>query len=227
MRSKLLLALGVAALGGTSACVDLDEEIVSGVTTSYYETPGGLNDAVNATYAGLWDLYGQERHMTLLEYGVDIWAGGADGSRKYFNQYTSQLEPRESWLADQWNALYRWINTANAVIGRAGEVEGLAEETRTLRVAEAKFLRALYYFYTIRQFGDAVLSLEIVMADGRVIRTGGRNVKDVAGYSLTHLVVGSQGTLAIVTEATLRPRQVRLRDGVRQGTSHRHHHVAA
>jgi glycolate oxidase len=53
---------------------------------------------------------------------------------------------------------------------------------------------------------DAVLSLEIVMADGRVIRTGGRNVKDVAGYSLTHLVVGSQGTLAIVTEAILRLR---------------------
>ncbi len=44
------------------------------------------------------------------------------------------------------------------------------------------------------------------MADGTIIRTGGKNIKDVAGYSLTHLIVGSQGTLAIITEATLRLR---------------------
>ena len=56
------------------------------------------------------------------------------------------------------------------------------------------------------QTRDSVLSLEVVMADGTVIRTGGRNVKDVADYSLTHLIVGSQGTLGIITEATLRLR---------------------
>jgi glycolate oxidase len=56
------------------------------------------------------------------------------------------------------------------------------------------------------QTRDSVLSLEVVMADGAVIRTGGKNLKDVAGYSLMHLIVGSQGTLAIITEATLRLR---------------------
>lgn len=50
---------------------------------------------------------------------------------------------------------------------------------------------------------DYVLGLEIVTADGRVINTGGRTVKNVTGYDLTKLVVGSEGTLAIITEATL------------------------
>jgi len=60
--------------------------------------------------------------------------------------------------------------------------------------------RAVKYGTTRAQ----VAGIEAVLMDGTVVRTGGRLAKDVAGYALHHLIVGSEGTLAVITEATLR-----------------------
>ncbi len=53
------------------------------------------------------------------------------------------------------------------------------------------------------EVADWVLALEAVLADGTVIQTGSRAVKTSSGYNLTELLIGSEGTLAVVTEATL------------------------
>ncbi|QOR66623.1 glycolate oxidase subunit GlcD [Cytobacillus suaedae] len=61
-------------------------------------------------------------------------------------------------------------------------------------------LRGLKYGVT----RDYVMALEVVLPNGEIIRTGGKLAKDVAGYDFTRLYVGSEGTLGIITEATLK-----------------------
>jgi glycolate oxidase len=61
-------------------------------------------------------------------------------------------------------------------------------------------MRAVKYGVTRHQ----VLGIEAVLASGEVVRSGGKYVKATTGYDLTQLVTGSEGTLALVTEATLR-----------------------
>ena len=65
---------------------------------------------------------------------------------------------------------------------------------------DAGGLRCLKYGVT----GDYVMALKCVLPDGTIITTGGKSVKDVAGYSFKDLLVSSEGTLAIITEVTFR-----------------------
>src|SRR5215216_7436059 len=76
---------------------------------------------------------------------------------------------------------------ANASIG--GMLANNAAGIRTVRYGATK---------------DNVLRMQVVLADGRVTFVGSRSVKQSSGYDLLHLLVGSEGTLGIITEATLR-----------------------
>lgn len=76
---------------------------------------------------------------------------------------------------------------ANASIG--GMLANNAAGIRTVRYGATK---------------DNVLRMQVVLADGRVISVGSRSVKQSSGYDLLHLLAGSEGTLGVITEATLR-----------------------
>ncbi|MCY7289913.1 MAG: FAD-binding protein [Cryobacterium sp.] len=66
---------------------------------------------------------------------------------------------------------------------------------------------------------EAVLALTVVLADGSLLKTGHRTVKGVTGYDLTALLTGSEGTLGVIVEATLRARAITLGETVTIGAT--------
>jgi glycolate oxidase len=77
----------------------------------------------------------------------------------------------------------------------------LKESVIAGNVAECAGGPRAFKYGTTKQY---VLGLEVVLPTGEVIRTGGKVVKNVVGYDLTHLIVGSEGTLGIITQVILR-----------------------
>ena len=136
----------------------LQENMVSDVSASYYTTEAGLSAGVNACYSFLKDqYYGQECGMSLTVFGTDTYTNGSDGDHKSLNQY--DFDPSNDYVQNLWNSMYKAINQCNAVVDRSGKVtDGDASTTDEL-VAEARFLRALYYFTLVRQYGDVHLTL--------------------------------------------------------------------
>jgi len=158
-RRLILLPLAALALGGAAGCVDLTEKPVTQITSAYYATPQGFEAAVNAMYTPMRSHWPLERGSTLTVFGTDEYQKGADGSYKFFNDYTAQLNADVDFLRDTWFDFYKGINTANTVIAAAPGAT-LPDATKNLRVGEAKFLRALYYFTLVRTFGDIPLYTE-------------------------------------------------------------------
>ncbi len=158
---SILVTITLVAFSAQSCNDYLDEKLVSNVAAdSYYSTPAGLEDGADAAYFFLREIYSNERAYSLTVFGTDTHTNGADGGCKWFNYYDNGLNPGVDILRETWKFLYQGINQTNAIIARAPAVEGMAEDVKTTRIAEMRFLRAFYYFYLVRMWGDVHFSLE-------------------------------------------------------------------
>src|SRR5205823_14637586 len=121
--TKRTVVLAVVLVTGLPACVDLNEDVVTGLTPGAYGSQAAFQALVNATYEPLRSFWAQERGFTLTEFGTDIFYKGADGSYKFVNDYTTQLNPTLDYITNTWNDLYRAINTSNTALDQAAIVE--------------------------------------------------------------------------------------------------------
>ena len=178
---SILVLLGISVL---LSCENyLDENNIADVSAgSYYTTSQGLEDAVKATYGIIKEFYGTELGFSMNVFGTDTYTNGADGSHKYLNWYNNQHNSSARYFRDTWRIMYRGINQANAVINRAETIEDMDQATLNTRLAEVRFLRALYYFNLVRYYGDVHLSLE--ETEGVETEANRTSVQEVYGQAI-------------------------------------------
>jgi len=158
-RKYLLWGLALAGLTAVpTACVNLDEELVGVVTTAYFTTPAGLEAALSGGYAQLRDFFGREESFAVTEFGTDLTTHGDQGGYQFENTYAAGLNASAGHYRFPWESFYRGINTSNAVIERAPAITGMDPVVKASRIAEAKFLRALSYFWLVQMYGPVPLS---------------------------------------------------------------------
>lgn len=137
----------------------LEEKIVSEVTAEYYESPEGLESAVNAAYEPLRNYYGAQQGMYMTIMGTDEFTHGGHGGYHYMDKYTLGLNSEGNPFWHNWSNFYEAINTCNTVISRGEGVE-MSQEKRNSLLSEVHFLRAHYYFLLVRFFGPVHLTLD-------------------------------------------------------------------
>jgi glycolate oxidase len=138
-------------------------------------------------------------------------AGGAAASDGCLVLSTSrmrsirELDPANEFAVAEAGVINADLDRAAAEHGLMYAPDPSSYETATIGgnlATNAGGLRCVKYGVT----RDSVLGLEVVLSGGRVLQTGRRTMKGVTGYDLTGLFVGSEGTLGVITSATLRLR---------------------
>jgi starch-binding outer membrane protein, SusD/RagB family len=164
---KILVLIVLAMQVFTPACNDLlDENPKTVFTTDYFKTAPGLQDGLNAAYSYLRFQYGTNPALGLNVTGTDEFTFGPEPNynssgdnqpHKLLGTY--DVTPQAGYLLITFNRTFPVINTLNGLIAAAPEVPGITELVRTESIAQARYLRAHYYYLLVSQFGAVPLDL--------------------------------------------------------------------
>lgn len=148
-----------ACLACLASCSDeiLEENPRSILTPSFFETKQGIEGGVISAYTALKTMT-RQGGMFCTIWGTDEYTYGQQVGNNRLNSYTA-IDPDNGNTATFWNAAYPAINTCNGVIELGGNATGLTPEELAALVAEAKFLRAQWYFLLVQTYGGATLDL--------------------------------------------------------------------
>lgn len=136
---------------------ELKERPFSVLTPELLKTPQGLQMALDAAYGGTRMFWGTQDLFTMTALGTDEFISGIDGNGDIV-KYNSRYNPENGTVNNIWRSCYTHLNTVNGIIQMAPEVKGIAEDKRNLYIAEAKFLRANFYFILVQFWGDVTLN---------------------------------------------------------------------
>jgi len=157
MKNIFFIAILIFTIGISSCTSMLDEDVRNQIADNYLNTPNGLEEGVKSGYSFLRSWYGQQAAGWMTVYGTDEYTNGnADPA---FNSYSANINSANGVVSGPWNTFYQAINACNAVIDRAPNVKGMNETLKNTRVAEARFLRAHYYFLLVQTYGPLHLAL--------------------------------------------------------------------
>ncbi|HTN36682.1 MAG TPA: RagB/SusD family nutrient uptake outer membrane protein [Arachidicoccus sp.] len=134
----------------------LTEEPKSLLVPSFFSTSQGLQQGLYAAYGGMRNFWGSQDLFTMTDIGTDDFTRGVDGNSD-INLYTSNYTPTTGVLKSVWKNAYTFINTCNGVIDNADKTDLPADQKARIK-AEAKFLRANYYFILVQFYGDLTIN---------------------------------------------------------------------
>lgn len=158
MKKIYIYLFGCLILGFTGSCKKgLTEEPHSTLTPEFFSTAQGFQKGLDAAYAGTRSFWGNQNLFTMTVIGTDEFYTGKDGNND-INKYNSNYNTANGTVAAIWKDAYTNINTCSGVIDNAPAITGLADDVKSRIVAEAKFLRANYYFILLQFWGDVTLN---------------------------------------------------------------------